>query len=261
MHEMRLHNEPFVLIRNGTKTIELRLNDEKRRQIKVGDTITFINRSNNEQISTVVINLHKYASFEELYKHFDKVSLGYKEDEIADPKDMELYYSREEQDKYGVVGIEISLLNDVRYKKEHYQFLFRTSAIIYNKDKSRILLFNSEGRDFYMLPGGKIQELETSEHTLIREIKEEIGYDISNIKFKAISEEKAYDKKLYNHQIEIIYECIYNGEIDKLKFHGKEGEWITFEWISIDSLDNYKLLPKEIMNVIKSNKNHITEGF
>ena len=56
MHEMRLHNEPFVLIKNGTKTIELRLNDEKRRQIKVGDTVTFTNRSNNEQISTVVIN-------------------------------------------------------------------------------------------------------------------------------------------------------------------------------------------------------------
>ena len=39
MHEMRLHNEPFVLIKDGTKTIELRLNDEKRRQIKVGDYI------------------------------------------------------------------------------------------------------------------------------------------------------------------------------------------------------------------------------
>ena len=110
MHEMRLHNNPFILIKNGTKTIELRLNDEKRRQIKVGDTITFTNRSNNEQISTVVINLNKYDSFEELYKNFDKVSMGYSEDEIADPKDMELYYSKEEQDKYGVLGIEIKLL-------------------------------------------------------------------------------------------------------------------------------------------------------
>ena len=110
MHEMRLHNEPFVLIKNGTKTIELRLNDEKRRQIKVGDTITFINRSNNEEISTVVINLHKYDSFEELYKHFDKISMGYKEDEEADSKDMELYYSSEEQSKYGVVGIEMELI-------------------------------------------------------------------------------------------------------------------------------------------------------
>ena len=107
MHEMRLHNEPFVLIKNGTKTIELRLNDEKRRQIKVGDIITFTNRSNNEQISTVVINLHKYDSFEELYKHFDKVEMGYAEDEPAESKDMEVYYSKEEQDKYGVLGIEI----------------------------------------------------------------------------------------------------------------------------------------------------------
>ena len=109
MHEMRLHNDPFILIKNGTKTIELRLNDEKRRQIKVGDTITFTNRSNNEQISTVVINLHKYDSFEELYKHFDKVSLGYSENDIADPNDMLEYYPKELQDKYGVLGIKIKV--------------------------------------------------------------------------------------------------------------------------------------------------------
>lgn len=36
MHEMRLHNEPFELIRNGSKTIEMRLYDEKRQLIKVG---------------------------------------------------------------------------------------------------------------------------------------------------------------------------------------------------------------------------------
>ena len=29
---------------------------------------------------------------------------------LFDSKDMELYYSKEEQDKYGVVGIEIKLL-------------------------------------------------------------------------------------------------------------------------------------------------------
>jgi ASC-1-like (ASCH) protein len=42
-----------------------------------------------------------------LYKHFDKISLGYKEDEIANSKDMEEYYPKEEQEKYGVLGIEI----------------------------------------------------------------------------------------------------------------------------------------------------------
>lgn len=33
--------------------------------------------------------------------------MGYAEDEPAESKDMEVYYSKEEQDKYGVLGIEI----------------------------------------------------------------------------------------------------------------------------------------------------------
>lgn len=110
MHEMRLHNSPFNLIKSGTKTIELRLNDEKRSLIKVGDKIEFTNRVTEEKIMVEVINLHKYNSFSELYKHFDKVSMGYREDEEADPKDMEQYYSKDEQDKYGVLGIEIKLI-------------------------------------------------------------------------------------------------------------------------------------------------------
>ncbi len=110
MHEMRLHKEPFENIKGGTKTIELRLNDDKRRLIKVGDVIQFTNRVTNEKVNTKVVSLHRYDSFDELYKHFDKVSMGYDKDEVADPCDMELYYSKEDQKKYGVVGIEICLL-------------------------------------------------------------------------------------------------------------------------------------------------------
>ena len=36
--------------------------------------------------------------------------MGYNENEIANPKDMEQYYSKEEQDKYGVLGIEIKVV-------------------------------------------------------------------------------------------------------------------------------------------------------
>ena len=109
-HEMRLKNKPFELIKSGTKNIELRLNDEKRQLINVGDAIEFENRTTLEKISVKVINLHKYNSFEELYKHFDKISIGYGEDQEANPKDMEQYYSKDEQNKYGVVGIELKLI-------------------------------------------------------------------------------------------------------------------------------------------------------
>ena len=106
-YNMKLNNEPFNLIKNGTKKVELRLNDEKRSLLKVGDEIEFTNRDTNEKLSVDIIRLHKYPSFKELYKHFNKIDMGYNKDEPVEPKDMEAYYSKEEQDKYGVLGIEI----------------------------------------------------------------------------------------------------------------------------------------------------------
>lgn len=109
-YEMKLDNEPFKAIKNGTKTLELRLNDEKRKQLIVGDYIEFTNRVTNEKLLVKVIDLFKYNSFEELYKHFNKIEMGYSINEEANPKDMENYYSKEEQEKYGVLGIKIKEL-------------------------------------------------------------------------------------------------------------------------------------------------------
>lgn len=106
-YEMKLHNDPFNKIKNGTKTIELRLNDEKRKLLKEGDIIEFTNRLNDKTLLVIVEKLYKYDSFEELYNNLDKLSLGYGEADVADPKDMEQYYSKEEQSKYGVLGIKI----------------------------------------------------------------------------------------------------------------------------------------------------------
>ncbi len=106
-HEMKLNNGPYVNIKNDTKTIELRLNDDKRQLLKIKDLIEFTNKETLEQMLVEIQNLYHYPSFDELYKHFDKVSMGYKENDVADPKDMEKYYSKEEQEKYGVLGIEI----------------------------------------------------------------------------------------------------------------------------------------------------------
>lgn len=111
MHYMKLHNDPFNLIKSGTKTIELRLNDLKRQKIKVGDLIEFTNRVTDEKMVVRVVDLIKFNSFSDLYKNFSKVSMGYREDEDANPSDMELYYSLEEQEKYGVLAIKIEKID------------------------------------------------------------------------------------------------------------------------------------------------------
>ena len=109
-HEMKLNNEPFMKIKDGRKTIELRLNDEKRQLLKINDYIEFTNRDNEEKILVEVEDLYHYPSFKELYKSLDKSSLGYNEDEEAKPSDMDKYYSKEEQDKYGVLGIKVKII-------------------------------------------------------------------------------------------------------------------------------------------------------
>lgn len=111
-HQMRLDPEPFQQIRCGAKSIELRLLDEKRRAISVGDEIEFMNAEDKNQVLTVrVIALHQFANFEELYRALPLLKCGYDSDTLADasPEDMEQYYSKEKQAYYGVVGIEFEL--------------------------------------------------------------------------------------------------------------------------------------------------------
>ena len=106
---MKLNPSPFEMIRSGKKTIELRLFDEKRRQIKLGDRIVFTNTESGETLEKSVAKLHRFDSFEELYKSLPLLKCGYTENDVsgANPSDMEQYYSPEEKKKYGVVGIEL----------------------------------------------------------------------------------------------------------------------------------------------------------
>ena len=109
--ELRLNCGPFESIKAGTKTIEMRLLDEKRQQYNIGDVLIFKKRpEETETISAKIINLHKFKSFADLYSKFNKIQLGYKENETAKPDDMNFFYSKEDQQKYGVVGIEIELI-------------------------------------------------------------------------------------------------------------------------------------------------------
>lgn len=110
IHHMKLYNDSFESIKNKTKTIEMRLNDEKRSVIKIADIIIFTNTTTLEQLKVKVINLYRYDNFDQLYKNHDKISIGYKEDEIANPQDMLNYYSKEMIAIYGVLAIEIKTI-------------------------------------------------------------------------------------------------------------------------------------------------------
>lgn len=110
LHEMKLNPCPFQAIRRGEKDIEMRLNDEKRRNIAVGDAVRFINVETKEEFLTLVLARHEFPNFAALYAAFEKTRLGYLPEETAAPSDMQQFYSQEAIAQYGVVGLEIQVL-------------------------------------------------------------------------------------------------------------------------------------------------------
>ena len=105
---MKLQESPFERIKNGTKTVEFRLYDEKRRKIKIGDQIEFSKLPDlQETILVDVLDLYREDTFKNLFK-----KLFTDEDEIKkETKSMYQYYSPDEEKQYGVVGIKISLIS------------------------------------------------------------------------------------------------------------------------------------------------------
>ena len=72
-----------------------------------------LSQKNDEIISNAnkeIINDANTGTFTELYDKFDKIRLRYNKEDVAKPEDMEQYYSKEDIDKYGVVGIEINVI-------------------------------------------------------------------------------------------------------------------------------------------------------
>lgn len=106
-HEMSLRPGPFEKIANGSKRYELRLLDEKRRLIKMGDTIAFTCTEDERTVQVRVTSLHPFASFAELYAALPLTECGYTKENAAtaSPKDMDQYYPPEKQRQYGVLAI------------------------------------------------------------------------------------------------------------------------------------------------------------
>ena len=69
VHEMNLQSKYFDFIKDGTKRIELRLYDGKRRSIQLEDIIEFA-KFDDEKFKAEVVGLLRYNSFADLFEDF-----------------------------------------------------------------------------------------------------------------------------------------------------------------------------------------------
>lgn len=103
---MKLQPSPFEKIKNGTKTIEIRLNDEKRQLLKVGDEIEFSLMTDPAQtIKTEIVGLEKFPTFKEMFAAYPAEEYGGENQDEWDL--MYKYYSPEDEAKYGVLAIRV----------------------------------------------------------------------------------------------------------------------------------------------------------
>ena len=109
MKEDLIHHrdsEAFENIKKGIKKMEIRLYDEKRQKIKIGNIIKIINREDKSEIIFIKVNkLSKFPSLEELYRVLgDKIN-------NYEKKILKKVYSKEKEEKYGVLVIHFEVLS------------------------------------------------------------------------------------------------------------------------------------------------------
>ena len=109
---IHLDEDIFEVVEKGIKNVEVRINDEKRRKLKVGDEITFLKRPLEiERLKAIVTDLKYYDSFKDLVNEYEIERLYTKE--CSEEYFLQLlnrFYTTEEEKEYGVVAIHFKLL-------------------------------------------------------------------------------------------------------------------------------------------------------
>jgi ASC-1-like (ASCH) protein len=112
---MSLFERPFNLIQERKKTIKIRCNDEKRRKLRLGDTITFRKLpSLDESLTVRIIGLYPFKTFMELYGSFDFSEFGcegYSMQQML--TGTRKIYDEEKKNQCGALGIRIKLIGSL----------------------------------------------------------------------------------------------------------------------------------------------------
>jgi mutator protein MutT len=131
--------------------------------------------------------------------------------------------------------------------------LLRVAVIVVN-DKNEILLIRrfKDGREFWVIPGGSVEEGENSEQAATREIKEETNLDVV-LGEKFLEYENAYWGDGVRHETYFLAES-FSG--DEVKIIGEEKERNSrqnryeLEWVPFKKINDLNLVPIIVKNKI-----------
>ena len=219
---MKLNAQAFERIKQGKKKREYRLNDDKRKQVRIGDTIRFLKLPDlDEEFVVDVMNIEVFSNWYDCYrKYYDedfKDRYDSVEAVVQDTYDGG-YYTKEESEKNGCVVFTIK-----KHRILHYN---ATACYLKKDDKVLMIKFNKKWGKVYAPPGGKFELGESPLECITREFKEETGLDLINPKLQGLSFwHDSVDGIIFVYTAEE-----YIGELTT----SEEG---TLEWIEVDDLE------------------------
>lgn len=145
---------------------------------------------------------------------------------------------------------------DITIDVDDYKLNVRAAGVMIHNDK--ILVHRNVNSDHYALIGGRVEIGENSVDTVKREIKEELGKDIEITGYISTIENffemkgSKYHEIMFVHKIEFINEEDKKIEYTMKNIEGKD--YLQYEWIELDRIDEYPLLPRAVKDVLKKNK-------
>ena len=145
---------------------------------------------------------------------------------------------------------------DLTIDIEDYKLNVRAAGLIIHNGK--ILAHRNINSDHYALIGGRVEIGENSVDTVRREIKEELGKDVEITGYVATIENffdvegSKYHEILFVHKVEFIDENDKKIEYTMKNIEGKN--YLRYEWLDLEKIDEYPILPKIIKEVLKENK-------
>ena len=143
---------------------------------------------------------------------------------------------------------------DLTLDVEDYKLNIRAAGVIIHNNK--ILAHRNLNKGHYCIPGGRVEIGENSEETVKREIQEELRKQIEITGYVATMENFFEMNESKYHEIYFLHEIEFTNEEDKkinYTMHNEEGkEYLQYEWLDLDRIEEYNILPKCLKQVLKS---------
>ncbi len=106
-YEIKVSDEEFKKIKSNKRSISIQLGTDEMKKISSGEKVIFIRERDNKRLKKKVKRTYSYPTFEDLAKNVKKAKLGLKKKEELNCDKLRETFSKEDEKKYGVLGIEV----------------------------------------------------------------------------------------------------------------------------------------------------------